>query len=66
MKLTILALAAILQVAPALAAGAADCYTITDPDARAFCRAKAHADSSICYAIKRQDLRAACQAETRK
>lgn len=66
MKPIILALAAILQVAPAFASGAADCYVISDPDVRALCRAKAHADSSICYAIKRQDLRAYCQAETRK
>lgn len=48
------------------ATDAGTCYTISDPDARALCRAKAHKDSSICYSIKRQDLRAECQAETRK
>ncbi|WP_425973115.1 hypothetical protein [Aeromonas caviae] len=66
MKLTILALAAILLAAPAIASNASSCYNIADPDARALCRAKAHRDSSICYSIGRQDLRAQCLAETRK
>ncbi|MGL6564830.1 hypothetical protein [Aeromonas hydrophila] len=66
MKSIILAMAAILQVAPAFAADAADCYVISDPDVRALCRAKAHADSSICYSIKRQNIRAQCMAETRR
>lgn len=48
------------------ATDAGTCYTISDPDARALCRAKAHKDSSICYSIQRQDLRAECKAETQK
>lgn len=45
---------------------AGTCYTISDPDARTYCRAKARHDSSTCYAIQRQDLRAMCLSETRK
>lgn len=47
-------------------AAAGTCYTISDPDARDYCRAKARHDSSTCYAIQRQDLRAMCLSETRK
>lgn len=47
-------------------AAAGACYTISDPDARNYCRAKARHDSSTCYAIQRQDLRAMCLSETRK
>lgn len=47
-------------------AAAGTCYTISDPDARNYCRAKARHDSSTCYAIQRQDLRAMCLSETRK
>lgn len=42
------------------------CYTISDPDARNYCRAKARNDSSTCYAIQRQDMRSMCLAETSK
>lgn len=45
---------------------AATCYTVTDPDARAFCRAKAHSEPAACYSIQRQDMKAQCLAETRK
>lgn len=72
MKLKIVAimagavLASGLYTAAAQATDAGTCYTISDPDLRALCRAKAHQDSSICYSIQRQDLRAECMAETRK
>lgn len=55
--------------APALAdaaAAASTCYTISDPDARAYCRAKATQEVATCYAIKRPDYRAMCLAEVRK
>lgn len=61
-----MALVAALTATSAAATNAGTCYTITDPDARALCRAKAHNDSSICYSIQRQDLRAECKAETQK
>lgn len=47
-------------------AAAGSCYTISDPDTRNYCRAKARHDSSTCYSIQRQDLRAMCLSETRK
>lgn len=45
---------------------AGSCYSISDPEARAWCRAKAHNDSSACYSIQRSDLRAQCLAEVRR
>lgn len=48
------------------AADASSCYSISDPEARAWCRAKAHNDSSACYSIQRSDLRAQCLAEVRR
>lgn len=47
-------------------AAAGACYTINDPDARNYCRAKARHEPSTCYAIQRQDLRSMCLSETRK
>lgn len=66
MKLTILALAAILQVAPVIADDASSCYNIANQDRRTVCLAKAHGDSGRCYAIRDQQLRSECLAETRK
>ncbi|UUI59691.1 hypothetical protein [Aeromonas salmonicida] len=66
MKLTILALAAIMQVAPAIADDASSCYNIADQDHRTACLARAHNDSGRCYAIRDSGLKAECQAETRK
>jgi hypothetical protein len=43
-----------------------DCYTIQSPDLRAYCLARAHADSSRCYSIEKPDLRAMCRAETKR
>lgn len=65
-RLTAMLVMGLLTAGHAAATDAGTCYTISDPDARALCRAKAHKDSSICYSIQRQDLRAECQAETRK
>lgn len=68
MKFNVMAcvvLASVLTSAAASAADAGSCYVISDPDARALCRAKAHQDASICYSIRRQDLRAECMAEAR-
>lgn len=55
---------AIAHADPTSAAGA--CYSINDPDARNYCRAKVRKDSSICYAIQRQDTRSMCLADTSK
>lgn len=42
------------------------CYTITDPDARAYCRARIQKDPSTCYAIQDSAKRAVCLAEVRR
>ncbi len=47
------------------ATSSASCYTITNPDNRAYCRAKARHDPSTCYSIQQADLRAMCLSETR-
>jgi len=50
---------------PALADSTAGrCYTITNPDYRALCRAKAHHQPGYCYSIQQSDVRAQCLAET--
>ncbi len=64
MKLTILALAAILQVAPAIAEEASSCYNIADQDRRTACLARAHKDPGRCYAIRDPQVKAECRAET--
>ena len=43
---------------------AGQCYTITDPDQRAACRAREHKESGMCYSIQRQDMQGQCMAET--
>ncbi|WP_159711449.1 hypothetical protein [Geminicoccus flavidas] len=63
--LTIAVLALLLAPAAAFSADAGACYSIADPDQRAFCLAKAHKDPGRCYSIKDQALRAECLAETR-
>ncbi|EPB8478532.1 hypothetical protein ACRTIQ_004410 [Escherichia coli] len=40
------------------------CYSITNPDLRAMCRAKEHHEPGYCYSIVQQDVRAQCLAET--
>jgi hypothetical protein len=49
-----------------LASDPGTCYTISDADARTYCLAKAHQDSSRCYAIQDSGKRAECLAEVRK
>lgn len=66
MKLIVLALSAILLVAPAIAEDASTCYNIADSDRRVACLAKAHGDAGRCYAIRDQQLRSECLAESRK
>jgi len=63
--LTIAMLALLLAPVAAFSADAGACYSIADPDRRAFCLAKAHKDPGRCYAIQDQALRAECLAETR-
>ncbi|MFB2858586.1 MULTISPECIES: hypothetical protein [Aeromonas] len=65
MKPTILALAAALQLTPAIAEDASSCYTIADQDHRTACLAKAHNDPGRCYAVQDPKLRAECRAETK-
>lgn len=48
----------------ASAAGA--CYSISNPDQRTLCLARAHGNPGLCYSIKAADLRAQCLAETKK
>lgn len=66
---TALLLVGTLTASPALADAAtqaAACYTITDPDARAYCLAKVHRESSRCYSVQQADKRAQCLAEVRR
>lgn len=58
----LIVLLVLLVSGPALA----DCYTVSDPDQRAYCRAKTKQDRSICYSIQKSDLRAMCLAEVAK
>ena len=69
MKITAcLLLLAFVPTTPTLAdsTNAGRCYSISDPDYRAMCRAKEHKEPGMCYSIQRQDLRAECRSETRK
>lgn len=50
----------------ASAADSGACYNVNDPDARAYCLAKARQEPSVCYSIQRADLRSLCLAEVRK
>ncbi|MEE7477797.1 hypothetical protein [Methylobacterium hispanicum] len=59
-------LAVTLLASAAQAADAGACYTISDPDARAYCLAKARQEPAGCYTVQRADLRAQCQAEVRR
>ena len=59
-------IAVTLLASAAQAADAAACYTISDPDARAYCLAKARQEPAGCYTVQRADLRAQCQAEVRR
>lgn len=55
-----------LLASTAQAADSGVCYTISDPDARAYCLAKARQEPAGCYTVQRADLRAQCQAEVRR
>lgn len=50
----------------AFAVDAGSCYAVGNADARAYCLAKAHGNSSGCYSIQSSDLRSMCLAEVRK
>lgn len=59
----------ILLVAAGSAAWAADagaCYSVDDPDARAYCLARAHGNPGRCYAVQDSALRSMCLAELRR
>ncbi|WP_201208995.1 hypothetical protein [Rhodocyclus purpureus] len=47
-------------------AAAGACYSISNPDQRTLCLARAHGNSGLCYSIKAADLRAQCLAEVKK
>jgi len=67
--LSVLGGTAVTSAPSARADGAADassCYVIGDPDARAYCLARARRDPGTCYAIQRPDLRTQCLAEVRR
>ncbi len=50
----------------ARASDASSCYSIGDPDARAYCLAKARGEPGACYSVQRADLRSQCMAEVRR
>lgn len=56
------ALALVLVAAPSLAGAAANCWTIEDPDQRAYCRAVATNSAGQCSAISDFSLRQTCRA----
>lgn len=65
---TVLILLLVAMAYPALAdisTSAGKCYSITDPDYRTICRAKAQSEPGMCYSIQRNDLRGQCLAETK-
>lgn len=41
------------------------CYTVANPDARAYCLAKARKDPGTCYTIQAPGLRSMCLAEVK-
>lgn len=61
MKFIILILCSLIT-----SAALADCYTVSDPDHRAYCLAKTKGDRSICYSIQKSELRASCLAEVQR
>lgn len=66
-RYAILALSVVILSGSVLAdsSNAGICYSVTDPDYRALCRAKAHHQPGYCYSIQRQDIRAQCLADVR-
>lgn len=64
-KLALLAACWAAFTGAALAADAGSCYSISDPDARAYCLARAHRDPARCYSISDAGLRSQCLAEVR-
>lgn len=56
--------AAMAQKQPATDAVA--CYSISSPDARAYCLARVHRDPGRCYNVQYLELRAICLAEVRR
>lgn len=45
---------------------AGTCYVISNPDARAYCRAKEHKEPAACYIIQRADLRTQCMIDAKR
>lgn len=50
----------------AFAGNASACYNVADPDARAYCLARAKSEPAQCYSIQRADLRSQCLAEVHR
>jgi hypothetical protein len=42
------------------------CSGMSNPDARAYCDALTHQESSYCYSISSQAMRTSCRAEVRQ
>lgn len=62
-------LLSILILAAGGAAWGADagaCHSISDPDSRAYCLARARGDVAMCYAVQDSALRSMCIAELRR
>lgn len=58
----LLALATVLVAGPSLARAGTNCWTIEDPDQRAYCRAVATGSAGQCSAISDFSLRQTCRA----
>jgi len=52
----------IVSLVPAVALAGANCWTITDPDQRAYCRAVASKSAGDCSFISDHSLKQTCRA----
>ena len=55
---------AMAQKQPATESGV--CYSVGNPDARAYCLARVRRDPGHCYNVQSPDLRAICLSEVRR
>lgn len=62
-RLTAIVVLGLLAAGHSAATDASTCYTISDPDHRAMCLAKAHKDPGRCYSIQDPKVKSECRAE---
>lgn len=62
--LTLLIAAAAPSIAD-IASAAGACYSISSPDQRTLCLARAHGNPGLCYSIKAADVRVICLSQVK-